>query len=154
MVTVVVEADDVEVVSDGAREASSSVLVSEIKGGGRRERLADVVGNAACSQATCSGVNGGGVELMVTTATNRERDERCKQPRTNLETAANRKANARFLLKVPTELVLEHLLTTSTKWRSNLDHNACQFYCKQVPLRNQPFPCTNRMTMRLPRPHH
>ena len=74
MVTVAeAEADGAEVVSDGPTGASPSVLVSESKGGGGRERLAGVVGNAACSQAPCSGVNGGGVELMMATATNRER---------------------------------------------------------------------------------
>ena len=55
--------------SNGTTEAPPVPLVSDSKGGGGRGRLADAVGNVACSQETCSGVNGGGDELMMTTAT-------------------------------------------------------------------------------------
>ena len=51
------------------------VYVSDSKGGGGRGRLADAVGNVACSQDTCSGVNGGGVELMMATGGHRREDE-------------------------------------------------------------------------------
>ena len=68
MVAVDVEADNEAPESDGTTGALSVPLVLDTKGGGG---LAVAVGNVACSQETCSGVNGGGVELILATATNR-----------------------------------------------------------------------------------
>ena len=56
-------------------EATSAALVSDTKSRGGCGRLADAVGNATCSQATCSGVNGGAVALMIATVTDRQRRE-------------------------------------------------------------------------------